>query len=67
MPCPMLYILNCQDKYNWEQQGNEEKTGRQRYTGRKLVGWALAGEASALPLSMDLNREAGYYIQQNRR
>lgn len=26
-----------------------KKTGRQRYTDRKLVVWALAGEASALP------------------
>lgn len=43
-------------------KGMKKKTGRQRYTDRKLVVWALAGEASALPLSMDLNREAGYCI-----
>lgn len=53
---------DCQDKYNWEQQGDEEKDSRQ-----KAGGLGSSGEASAFPLSMDLNREAGYCIQQNRR
>lgn len=67
MPYPMLYILTVRINITGSNKGMKKKTGRQRYTGRKLVGWALAGEVSALPLSMDLNREAGYCIQQNRR
>lgn len=45
----MLYILNCQDKYNWEQQGNEEKDRQTEIHRQKAGGLSSSWRSLSTP------------------
>lgn len=49
MPCPILYILTARINITGSNKGMKKKTGRQRYTDRKLVVWALSWRSLSTP------------------